>query len=499
VNLWATKSITALRAEADATGEHSLKRSLGAVNLTALGIGAIIGAGIFVLTGQAAALYAGPAVPISMIIVGVACAFAGLCYAEMASVVPVAGSAYTYSYATMGELIAWIIGWDLVLEYAAGAATVGVGWGGHLVDLFHNLGITLPATLTNAPTRWCEAQDVAKAVAGCAHTGINLTGAVLNFPAMFVVVLMSCILVIGIKESATFNNFIVILKVLIVLLIIAVGLGHIHPANLHPFIPANTGKWGTFGYSGILRGAGMVFFAYIGFDAVSTAAQEARNPQRDLPIGILASLAICTLLYVAVSAVLVAMVPYTELNVSAPMAVAMDKIGAPFVIRLLVDVGAVLGLGSVVLVMLLGQSRVFYSMSRDGLIGSWGSRVHPKFRTPYLSTIFTGIAVTVAAGILPLDVISQLVNIGTLLAFVLVCIGVMVLRKTRPDLDRPFRTPWVPLVPILGVICCFGLMLTLPGYTWLRLIVWLIIGLVIYFTYGRRHSKLQLQREAAGR
>jgi APA family basic amino acid/polyamine antiporter len=499
VNLWATKSITALRAEADATGEHSLKRSLGAVNLTALGIGAIIGAGIFVLTGQAAALYAGPAVPISMIIVGVACAFAGLCYAEMASVVPVAGSAYTYSYATMGELIAWIIGWDLVLEYAAGAATVGVGWGGHLVDLFHNLGITLPATLTNAPTRWCEAQDVAKAVAGCAHTGINLTGAVLNFPAMFVVVLMSCILVIGIKESATFNNFIVILKVLIVLLIIAVGLGHIHPANLHPFIPATTGKWGTFGYSGILRGAGMVFFAYIGFDAVSTAAQEARNPQRDLPIGILASLAICTLLYVAVSAVLVAMVPYTELNVSAPMAVAMDKIGAPFVIRLLVDVGAVLGLGSVVLVMLLGQSRVFYSMSRDGLIGSWGSRVHPKFRTPYLSTIFTGIAVTVAAGILPLDVISQLVNIGTLLAFVLVCIGVMVLRKTRPDLDRPFRTPWVPLVPILGVICCFGLMLTLPGYTWLRLIVWLIIGLVIYFTYGRRHSKLQLQREAAGR
>ncbi|HEY4099249.1 MAG TPA: amino acid permease [Gemmatimonadales bacterium] len=496
MSLWATKSIADLRAEAEATNEHSLKRSLTAGNLTALGIGAIIGAGIFVLTGQAAALYAGPAVPLSMIIVGIACAFAGLCYAEMASVVPVAGSAYTYSYATMGELVAWIIGWDLVLEYAAGAATVGVGWGGHLVDLFHNLGIALPATLTNAPTRWCEAEDVAKAVAGCAHTGINMTGALLNFPAMFIVILMSTILVIGIKESATFNNFIVILKVLIVLLIIAVGLGHINTANLHPFIPDNTGKWGTFGYSGVLRGAGMVFFAYIGFDAVSTAAQEAKNPQRDLPIGILASLGICTLLYVAVSAVLVGMVPYTELNVSAPMAFAMDKIGAPFIIRILVDVGAVLGLGSVVLVMLLGQSRVFYSMSRDGLIGGWGSRVHPKFRTPYLSTIFTGIAVTIAAGILPLDVISQLVNIGTLLAFVLVCIGVMVLRKVRPDLERPFRTPWVPLVPILGVICCFGLMLTLPGYTWLRLIVWLIIGLCIYFTYGRKHSTLQ--RSLAG-
>jgi APA family basic amino acid/polyamine antiporter len=497
MSLWATKSIADLRAEAEATNEHSLKRSLTAGNLTALGIGAIIGAGIFVLTGQAAALYAGPAVPLSMIIVGIACAFAGLCYAEMASVVPVAGSAYTYSYATMGELVAWIIGWDLVLEYAAGAATVGVGWGGHLVDLFRNLGITLPATLTNAPTRWCEAEDVAKAVAGCAHTGINMTGALLNFPAMFIVVLMSTILVIGIKESATFNNFIVILKVLIVLLIIAVGLGHINTANLHPFIPDNAGKWGTFGYSGVLRGAGMVFFAYIGFDAVSTAAQEAKNPQRDLPIGILASLGICTLLYVAVSAVLVGMVPYTELNVSAPMAFAMDKIGAPFIIRILVDVGAVLGLGSVVLVMLLGQSRVFYSMSRDGLIGGWGSRVHPKFRTPYLSTIFTGIAVTVAAGILPLDVISQLVNIGTLLAFVLVCIGVMVLRKVRPDLERPFRTPWVPLVPILGVICCFGLMLTLPGYTWLRLIVWLIIGLCIYFTYGRKHSTLQRSLRSA--
>lgn len=491
MNLWATKSITALRAEADATGEHSLKRSLGAVNLTALGIGAIIGAGIFVLTGQAAALHAGPAVPISMIIVGIACAFAGLCYAEMASAVPVAGSAYTYSYATMGELIAWIIGWDLVLEYAAGAATVGVGWSGHMVDLLRNFGITLPAALSNAPTRWCEAEQVAAAVAGCTRAGVNLTGSYLNVPAVAIVALMSTILVIGIKESATVNNFIVLLKISIVLLIIFIGLGHINTANWHPFIPENTGKWGTFGYSGVLRGAGMVFFAYIGFDAVSTAAQEARNPQRDLPIGILGSLAICTVLYVLVSAVLTGMVPYNELNVPAPMAYAMQRIGAPFGIRVLVDVGAVLGLGSVILVMLLGQSRVFYSMSRDGLIGKWGSAVHKKYRTPYISTIFTGVAVGLATGILPLDIISQLVNIGTLLAFVLVCAGVLILRKTRPDLDRPFRTPWVPFVPIMGILCCVGLMATLPGYTWLRLIVWLIIGFGIYFTYGRNHSTLQ--------
>ena len=491
VSIFATKSIEQLKAEAAASGDHTLRRVLGPLNLVTLGIGAVIGTGIFVLTGQAAALHAGPAVPLSMILVGIACAFAGLCYAEMASAVPVAGSAYTYSYATMGELVAWIIGWDLVLEYAAGAATVGVGWSGHLVDLLKNFGLALPATLSNAPTKWCEVEDVAKAVASCGHTGLNFTGALLNAPAVAVVALMSTILVIGIKESATVNNFIVFLKIAIVLLIIFVGLGHINTANWHPFIPDNTGKWGTYGVSGILRGAGMVFFAYIGFDAVSTAAQEARNPQRDLPIGILGSLAICTLLYVVVSAVLTGMVPYSELNVSAPMAYAMEKIGAPFFVRVLVDVGAVLGLGSVILVMLLGQSRVFYSMSRDGLIGKWGSAVHSKYRTPYISTIFTGIAVGLATGILPLDLISQLVNIGTLLAFVLVCAGVLILRKTRPDLDRPFRTPWVPFVPIMGILCCVGLMATLPGYTWIRLIVWLIIGFVIYFSYGRKHSVLQ--------
>jgi len=496
MKLWATKSITALRAEADAVGEKSLKRALGPLNLITLGIGAIIGAGIFVLTGQAAALYAGPAVPISMILVGVSCAFAGLCYAEMASAVPVAGSAYTYSYATMGELIAWIIGWDLVLEYAAGAATVGVGWSGHFVSLLSQFGLVLPPTLTNSPTQWCTAANVHDLVAGCMHSGLNLTGAIMNAPAVFIVAVMSTILVIGIKESATVNNFIVILKLSIILLIFFVGLAHFHPANLKPFIAPNTGEWGTYGVSGILRGAGLVFFAYIGFDAVSTAAQEAKNPQRDMPIGILGSLAICTLLYVVVSAVLVGMVPFKDLNVAAPMALAMQRIGAPEWIRLLVDVGAVLGLGSVILVMLLGQSRVFYSMSRDGLLGKWAASVHPKFRTPYLSTIFTGVAVGIATGILPLQLLGQLVNIGTLLAFVLVCIGVMVLRRTRPDLNRPFRTPWVPFVPIMGIVCCFGLMLTLPEDTWIRLIVWLLIGFAIYFGYSRRHSILQKELAA---
>jgi APA family basic amino acid/polyamine antiporter len=355
---------------------------------------------------------------------------------------------------------------------------------------------TAAPALTNSPTQWCTATNVHDAVAGCTHAGLNLTGAIMNAPAVFIVVLMSTILVIGIKESATVNNFIVILKVTIILLIFFVGLAHFQPANLKPFVPPNTGDWGTYGPSGVLRGAGLVFFAYIGFDAVSTAAQEAKNPQRDMPIGILGSLAICTLLYVVVSAVLVGMVPYKDLNVAAPMALAMQRIGAPEFIRVLVDVGAVLGLGSVILVMLLGQSRVFYSMSRDGLLGKWAASVHPKFRTPYLSTIFTGVAVAIATGMLPLQLLGQLVNIGTLLAFVLVCIGVLVLRRTRPDLDRPFRTPWVPFVPIMGILCCAGLMATLPLDTWARLIVWLLIGFTIYFGYSRWHSALQKELAA---
>ncbi|MEO8138002.1 MAG: amino acid permease [Gemmatimonadota bacterium] len=494
MSLWATKSISALRAEADAAG--GLRRTLGRGGLTAIGIGGIIGAGIFVLTGQAAALHAGPAVPISMILVGIACAFAGLCYAEMASAVPVAGSAYTYAYATMGELVAWIIGWDLVLEYAAGASTVAVGWSGHLVSLLRLFGITLPTTLTTSPTAWCTASNVAGGMAGCAREGLNFTGALVNLPAVLIVALVSTVLVIGMKESARVNTTIVIIKVAIVILVAGTGLFYITPANWHPFIAPNTGEWGTFGWSGVLRGAGLVFFAYIGFDAVSTAAQEAKDPQRDMPFGILGSLAICTLLYVVVSAVLTGMVPYGELNNAAPTSYALEKVGAPYFIRLLVDIGAVLGLASVVLVMLLGQSRVFYSMSRDGLLGEWAGKVHPKFRTPYLSSIYTGIAVAIAAGALPLQLLGQLVNIGTLLAFVLVSAGVWILRVKRPDLERPFRTPWVPFVPIMGMLCCFGLMLTLPADTWIRLAVWLVIGLVIYFSYGRRHSRLQLERSS---
>ena len=492
MRLFATKSIAALRAEAEQASPHSLRRTLGPVHLTAIGVGGVIGAGIFVITGQVAAIYAGPAVPIAMVLVGFACAFAGLCYAEMASIVPVAGSAYTYTYATMGELIAWIIGWDLVLEYAAGAATVGVGWSGHFVSLLSLFGVHLPLNVASAPTTWCTAANVA----GCAHAGLNWTGAVINLPAVVIVLLMSAILVIGIRESAGINNLIVMLKVAIVLLVITVGAGYVSAKNYAPFVPPNTGEWGTYGWSGVLRGAGLVFFAYIGFDAVSTAAQEAKNPKRDVPIGLLGSLAICTILYILASAVVVGMVPYTELNLPAPMAYAMEKVGAPFWVRLFIDLGAVLGIASVILVMLLGQSRVFYSMSRDGLLGAWAGAVHPRFRTPYLSTIYTGIAVAIAAGLLPLQLLGQLVNIGTLFAFALVSGGVWLLRRRRPDLERPFRTPWVPLVPILGILCCVGLMATLPRDTWIRLIVWLAIGFAIYFGYGVKHSRLQ--REEAG-
>jgi basic amino acid/polyamine antiporter, APA family len=492
MSLWATKSIATLRADAEAAEGTTLKRALGPFNLVTMGIGAVIGAGIFVLTGQAAALYAGPAVPISMALVGIACAFAGLCYAEMASTVPVAGSAYTYVYATLGEFLAWIVGWDLVLEYAAGAAGVSVGWSANLVALLGLFGVHLPDALASSPTAWCTAGQVGTMAApACLHSGFNFTGAVINLPAVCIVALISTILVIGIRESARVTSWIVILKVAIVLLVTVVGLSHITPANWHPFIAPNTGAWGTYGWSGVLRGAGLVFFAYIGFDAVSTTAQEARNPQRDMPIGILGSLVVCTLLYMIVSAILTGMVSYKDLNQPAPMAFAMRQVGAPWVFQVIIDVGIVLGLGSVILVMLLGQSRVFYSMSRDGLLGPWAGKVHPTWRTPYLSTVYTGIAVAIAAGILPLQLLGQLVNIGTLLAFVLVCAGVLILRSRRPDLERPFKTPLVPFVPIMGILTCFGLMLTLPADTWIRLVVWLLIGFSIYFGYSRRHSVLR--------
>jgi APA family basic amino acid/polyamine antiporter len=490
MSLWRTKSIALLQTEAQAVGEGTLRKTLSALNLTALGIGAIIGAGIFVLTGLAAARYAGPAVPLSFLLTGVACSFAALCYAEMASAVPVAGSAYTYAYATLGELAAWIIGWDLVLEYAMGASTVGVGWSNYFVQLLKDFGIGLPASFTAAPFRWCEEADVLSHPAICASSGLHATGATMNVPAIAIVALMSAVLVVGIQESASVNNIIVVLKVGIIVLFLAVGVGYIKHANWVPFIPPNTGDFGHYGVSGILRGAGLIFFAYIGFDAVSTAAQEARNPQRDVPVGIVGSLLICTVLYMLVSATLTGLVPYTELEVAHPVGYAVEHVPAMHWMAWMVNLGAVLGLASVVLVMLLGQARVFFSMSRDGLLPTWVARVHPRFRTPWITQTLVGVFAAFFAGLFPIELLGELVNIGTLLAFVLVCIGIVVLRQTRPDLARPFKTPFVPFVPIAGAVMCGGLMFTLPPSTWGRLAVWMIVGLVIYFSYGRKHSTL---------
>lgn len=473
--LFATKSLDSLMHEAGETGEHSLKRALGPVNLVTLGIGAIIGAGIFVITGQAAAQFAGPAIVISFVLAGLACAFAGLCYAEFASLIPVAGSAYTYSYATLGELVAWIIGWDLILEYAFGAATVAVGWSGHLRAFLSDIGLSLPAMPTSDFLLFGRH----------AHLRYDYVG-------FLVIAFITSILVIGIKESANFTSVIVILKVVVVLMFIALATAFLmkhgwQPNHWHPFIPANTGERGQFGWSGILRGAGVVFFAYIGFDAVSTAAQEAKNPKRDMPLGILGSLVICTILYILVSGLLTHLVPYTQLNVPDPVVVGIRTTGQQWA-TFLVELGALAGLASVMLVMLLGQSRVFYSMSRDGLLWPWASKIHPRFRTPYLSSMVVGLFVAILATLVPLNVLDEMTSVGTLLAFVLVSIGVWVLRKTHPDLHRPFRTPFVPAVPILGVLLSGLLIVSLSYWTQLRLLVWLIIGLVIYFTYGVKHS-----------
>jgi APA family basic amino acid/polyamine antiporter len=503
--LFRIKPMSLLSREAGEQGEHTLKRSLGAVNLVTLGIGAVIGAGIFVLTGQAAALYAGPAVALSFVLAGITCAFAGLCYAEFASIIPIAGSAYTYGYATLGELVAWIIGWDLVLEYAFGASTVASGWSDYFNSLLQQFGVVIPPQLTaSTGTSLVLYQHIWMPVMslppGASDVGLPHVTAAFNLIAMVIVMFITLILVIGIKESANFNSAIVFIKLSVVAIFLVIG-GYFlirHPdvarLNWHPFIPPKDAN-GNFGWGGISKGASRIFFAYIGFDAVSTAAQEAKKPQRDMPIGILGSLAICTILYILVSLVLTGLVSYKTLNVGAPVALGIDATGVSWG-ALLVKIGAVFGLATVMLVMLLGQTRVFYSMSKDGLLWKWASAVHPKFRTPWITTIVFGIFAAVFPAFLPIGRLADLVNIGTLLAFTIVCAGVWVLRVRSPELHRPFKTPFVPVVPFLGIVSAIFLMTRLAFITWAVMIAWLLVGLVIYFTYSIKHSKVQALAKA---
>src|ERR1700756_4562865 len=500
--LFATKSLDTLMKEASDTSEHSLKRALGPINLVTLGIGAIIGAGIFVLTGSAASLYAGPAIMLSYILAGTGCVFAGLCYAEFASMIPIAGSAYTYGYATLGEIVAWIIGWDLILEYAFGAATVASGWSSTLVAFLQDYGISLPPQICDVPgAQWAQYHGRWAPVSALGLTPDQLAPlphatASFNLVAFLAILGVTAILIVGIQESANFNSAVVFVKLAAVLTFIAVALPfvlknpHLAHENWKVFLPPNSGSFGSFGWSGVMRGASVVFFAYIGFDAVSTAAQEAKNPQKDMPIGILGSLIVCTILYIAVSGLLTATVHYSRLNIGAPVSLAIRETGVRWG-SYVVNAGALAGLSTVMLVMLLGQSRVFYSMAHDGLLWKWAGDIHPRFRTPWKSTAIVGLGAAIFGSLVPIGSLGQMVSIGTLLAFVIVCAAVLILRVRRPDLKRPFRTPFVPVVPILGIIVSLGLMASLNAITWVRLIVWLAIGMVIYFTYSVKHSKVR--------
>ncbi|MBC9783895.1 amino acid permease [Heliobacterium chlorum] len=458
MNLWRKKSLDQLIQFSQ--GKSGLKKTLGAYDLTLLGIGAIIGTGIFVLTGIAAAEHAGPALMLSFVVAGLACGFAALAYAEFAALCPVSGSAYTYSYTTLGEFVAWLIGWALVLEYGLASSTVAIGWSAYFVKLVEGLGFNLPVALTNPPA----------------------AGGVINLPAIIICLSVTTLLSLGIRESAKVNNVMVAIKLTVVALFIGVGVWYVKPANWVPFMP--------FGISGIWSGAAIVFFAYIGFDAVSTAAEEVKNPQRDLPIGIISSLAICTVLYIVVSAIMTGIVPYSQFaGVSAPVALAMQVAGQNWVAGL-VSIGAISGITTVLLVMMFGQTRVFYAMSRDGLLPPLFSKIHPKHATPFISTWITGITVAVISGFVPIQVVAEMVNLGTLSAFIMVSLGVILLRYQRPDLQRPFRCPGVPYTPLLAIVFCAFLMFSLPYTTWMLFLKWMGLGIVIYFVYGYRHSLL---------